>query len=159
MKIRILAVGKIKEDYFKEAIQEYIKRLSRYLKVEIIEIPDQSIVDNPSDKEIEITVDVEGEKILRKIKSNEYVILLDLNQKEFESIQFAVFLQNKFDNFGANLTFVIGGSYGLSSAIKERANDSFSLSKMTFTHQMTRVIFFEQVYRAMKILNNEVFHK
>lgn len=159
MKIRLLAVGKIKEDYFKEAIQEYVKRLSRYLKVEIIEVPDQSIVDNPSDKEIEIAVDIEGEKILKQIKPNEYVISLDLKQNEYGSPQFAHFLQNKFADFGANLTFVIGGSYGLSKSLKERANDSFSLSKMTFTHQMTRVIFLEQVYRAMKIMNYEVYHK
>lgn len=159
MKIRILAVGKIKEDYFKEAIQEYVKRLSRYLKVEIVEIQDQSITDNPSGKEIESAVDIEGDKILKKLKPKEYVILLDLKQKEFESPQFALFLENKFANYGANLTFVIGGSYGLSKALKERADDSFSLAKMTFTHQMTRVIFLEQVYRAMKILNNEVYHK
>ncbi|NLB49820.1 MAG: 23S rRNA (pseudouridine(1915)-N(3))-methyltransferase RlmH, partial [Erysipelotrichia bacterium] len=90
---------------------------------------------------------------------DEHVILLDLGQKELESPQFAVFLERKFIDNGGKLLFVIGGSYGLGEALKKRSNDSISLAKMTFTHQMSRIIFLEQLYRAFKILNNEVYHK
>ncbi|MDR0934926.1 MAG: 23S rRNA (pseudouridine(1915)-N(3))-methyltransferase RlmH [Erysipelotrichaceae bacterium] len=159
LKIKLLAIGKIKERYFVDAINEYLKRLSRYVEVEIIELSDEPVKQLPNAKDIGRAVDIEGEKIYKNIKENDYVITLDLNKKEYESGIFADFIKNKFDNNGAHLTFVIGGSYGLSNKIKERANDSISLSKMTFTHQMSRVIFLEQVYRAFKILNNEVYHK
>ncbi|MDY0177697.1 MAG: 23S rRNA (pseudouridine(1915)-N(3))-methyltransferase RlmH [Bacilli bacterium] len=159
MKIKILAVGKIKEQYFKDAICEYLKRLSRFAEIEIIEINDQSVADRPSQKEIEKAKDIEAQKVLKKIKNDEHVILLDLGQKELESPQFAVFLERKFIDNGGKLLFVIGGSYGLGEALKKRSNDSISLAKMTFTHQMSRIIFLEQLYRAFKILNNEVYHK
>ncbi|MFA7193230.1 MAG: 23S rRNA (pseudouridine(1915)-N(3))-methyltransferase RlmH [Bacilli bacterium] len=159
MKIKILAVGKIKEQYFKDAICEYLKRLSRFAEIEIIEINDQSVADRPSQKEIEKAKDIEAQKVLKKIKNDEHVILLDLGQKELESPQFAVFLERKLIDNGGKLLFVIGGSYGLGEALKKRSNDSISLAKMTFTHQMSRIIFLEQLYRAFKILNNEVYHK
>lgn len=159
MKIKILAIGKIKELYLKDAIDEYLKRLSRFAKIEIIEVSDQSITDNPSPKEIDIAKNIEAEKILSKIKANEYIILLDLGQKELESPAFATFLDKKLVENGGNITFVIGGSYGLGEKLKKRGDTSLSLSKMTFTHQLTRIIFLEQLYRAFKILNNEVYHK
>ena len=158
MKIKIIAVGKIKENYLKEGISEYITRLSPYAKVEIVELPDSKVKDDsPSD--ILHVINEEGERILSKIKDGEYIINLDLNKKEFDSIEFSKFIEKKMVEAGASLTFVIGGSYGLSDKVKARANYSISLSKMTFLHQMTRLILLEQIYRSFKILNNEIYHK
>ena len=159
MKIKIIAVGKIKENYLKEGIEEYLIRLKPYAKVEIIEVPDSKVKDSPNDFDINKVKNEEGKRILDKIKSDEVVINLDLNKKELDSVEFAHFLQSKIENGGASVTFVIGGSYGLSDEIKERANASISLSKMTFLHQMTRLILLEQIYRSFKILNNETYHK
>lgn len=159
MKINLLVIGKIKDLYLKQGIEEYLKRLSNYCEVLVKEFDDESIVDKPSKKEIEIATDKECERVLKTIKNTDYVITLDLGKKQLDSKGFAEFLSQKFNTYGSHLTFVIGGSYGLSSSLKKRANDSISLSAMTFTHQMTRLIFLEQVYRAFKILNNEVYHK
>ena len=159
MQITLVTVGKIKEQYLKEAINEYIKRLSPYSKINIIEVMDEPIVDNPSKKEIEKAIDKEGEKILSHLPSNSYVINLDLNKKEYDSIEFASFLQKRIDIYSNHLVFVIGGSYGLSEKVKNNAKESISISKMTFTHQMTRLLLLEQIYRAFKINNNETYHK
>ncbi|MEA5060861.1 MAG: 23S rRNA (pseudouridine(1915)-N(3))-methyltransferase RlmH [Erysipelotrichaceae bacterium] len=159
MKINLLVIGKIKDLYLKQGIEEYLKRLSNYCEVLVKEFDDESIVDKPSKKEIEIATDKECERVLKTIKNTDYVITLDLGKKQLDSKGFAEFLSQKFNTYGSHLTFVIGGSYGLSNNLKKRANDSISLSAMTFTHQMTRLIFLEQVYRAFKILNNEVYHK
>ena len=159
MNIRIIAIGKIKEDYLKEGINEYIKRVSKYAKTEIIEVADSSLSDRPNQSEIEKAINVEGERVFKHLSSSDYVIALDLNKKEMDSVEFSKYLDKKFVEGGSNLTFIIGGSYGLSKKLKERANDSISLSKMTFLHQMTRLILLEQIYRAFKILNNEIYHK
>lgn len=159
MNIRIIAIGKIKEDYLKNGINEYLKRLPKYVKVEIVEVNDTSLPDKPNSSEIEKAINQEGERVLKLLKPTDYVINLDMNKKEFESPEFSKYLENKFSDSGSNLTFVIGGSYGLSNELKRRANDSISLSKMTFLHQMTRLILLEQIYRAFKILNNETYHK
>ena len=159
MQITLVTVGKIKEQYLKEAINEYIKRLSPYSKINIIEVMDEPIVDNPSKKEIEKAIDKEGEKILSHLPNNSYVINLDLNKKEYDSIEFASFLQKRIDTYSNHLVFVIGGSYGLSDKVKNNAKESISISKMTFTHQMTRLLLLEQIYRAFKINNNETYHK
>lgn len=159
MKIRIFCIGKIKENYLKEGIAEYLKRLSPYAKVEIVEVSDEPIKENPNKSDIDNAINKEGKKILKLIKNTDYLISLDLGQKEFKSESFAEFLMKNVEISGSNLSFVIGGSYGLSDELKNRANNSFSLSKMTFTHQMTRLILLEQIYRAFKILNNEVYHK
>lgn len=159
MKIRIIAVGKIKENYLKEGIAEYLLRLSSYAKVEIIELMDSKVKDNPNQSDITKVINEEGERILSKIKPGDYIINLDLNKKEFDSVEFAKFIEHKMVEGGSLITFVIGSSYGLSNAVKERANYSISLSKMTFLHQMTRLILLEQIYRAYKILNNETYHK
>ena len=159
MQITLVTVGKIKEQYLKEAINEYIKRLSPYSKINIIEVMDEPIVDNPSKKEIEKAIDKEGEKILSHLPCNSYVINLDLNKKEYDSIEFAAFLQKRIDTYSNHLVFVIGGSYGLSDKVKNNAKESISISKMTFTHQMTRLLLLEQIYRAFKINNNETYHK
>ena len=159
MKIKIIAVGKIKENYLKEGISEYLTRLSPYAKTEIVEVIDSKVKDNPNESDILKVINEEGERILSKIKNTDYVINLDLNKKEFDSVEFSNFISKKMEEAGASLTFVIGGSYGLSNKVKERANYAISLSKMTFLHQMTRLILLEQIYRSFKILNNETYHK
>lgn len=159
MKIRIMCIGKIKEAFLKEGINEYLSRLKPYCKLEIIEVDDEPIRDNPNSSDIKKAIDKEGGRILKKLKNSDYLISLDLNKKELNSETFADFLMKKIEISNSNLTFVIGGSYGLSDSLKQRANDSISLSQMTFTHQMTRLILLEQIYRSFKILNNEVYHK
>ena len=159
MKIKIYAIGKIKENYLKLGIEEYLKQIKPYCQIEIVEVNDEPIPNNPNGSEIEIAKNKEGEKVLQLLKSGEYLIGLDLNKKELESPAFAEYLNKKLENSGASISFVIGGSYGLSNALKNRCNDSISLSKMTFLHQMTRLILLEQIYRAFKILRNETYHK
>ena len=158
MKIKLYCIGKIKEQYLKDGINEYLKRISAYSNVEIIEVSDSKVKDNPNSSDIEKAKNEEGERVLKLLK-NDYLIGLDLNKKEQTSEQFAEFLQSKFIDGGSNVSFVIGGSYGLSDALKQRCNTSISLSKLTFLHQMTRLILLEQIYRAFKILNNETYHK
>ena len=159
MKIKIYAIGKIKENYLKIGIDEYLKKIKPYSQIEIVEVNDEPIPNNPNNSEIEIAKNKEGERVLQLIKPGEYLIGLDLGKKELESPAFAEYLNKKMENSGASLSFVIGGSYGLSDELKNRCNDSISLSKMTFLHQMTRLILLEQIYRAFKILRNETYHK
>ena len=158
MRIRLFCIGKIKEQYLKDGINEYLKRISGYSNIEIVEVADSKVKDNPNSSDIEKAKNEEGERVLKLLK-NDYLIGLDLNKKEQTSEEFAEFLQNKLVEGGSNISFVIGGSYGLSDALKKRCNTSISLSKLTFLHQMTRLILLEQIYRAFKILNNETYHK
>ena len=158
MKIKIYCIGKIKEQYLKDGINEYLKRISAYSNIEIIEVADSKVKDNPNSSDIEKAKNEEGERVLKLLK-NDYLIGLDLNKKEQTSEEFAEFLQSKLVEGGSNISFVIGGSYGLSDALKKRCNTSISLSKLTFLHQMSRLILLEQIYRAFKILNNETYHK
>lgn len=159
MKIKIIAIGKIKENYLKEGINEYIKRLKPYVDITIEEVSDSSIKDKPSISDIEKAKNEECLRALKHIKDSDYLITLDMNKKEMDSVEFASFLEKKFELGRSSITFIIGGSYGLSDFIKERANDSISLSKMTFLHQMTRLILLEQIYRGFKINNHETYHK
>lgn len=159
MKISLLAVGKIKEKYFLDAILEYKKRLQAYGEVELIEVADEKIPDKASLKEEENIKKKEGDRLLTKIKKNDFVILLDLHGKEIDSVSFSKFLESKMVEGISSFSFVIGGSLGLSKEIIERANYRLSLSPMTFTHQFTRVIILEQIYRAFKIMHHEVYHK
>ena len=158
MNIKIYCIGKIKEQYLKDGIAEYLKRLSPYAKTEIIEVMDSKVKDNPNDFDITKAKNEEGDRVLKLIK-NDYLIGLDLNKKEFTSEEFAEFIEQKFVEGGSSISFVIGGSYGLSENLKKRCNSSISLSKLTYLHQMTRLILLEQIYRAFKILNNETYHK
>ena len=158
MTIKIYAIGKIK-DFYKSGVDEYVKRLSGYTKVEIVEVKDESISDKPSDAEISKAKDNEGKRVLSLVKNGEYLIGLDLNKKEYTSEEFASFLNEKLVDNGSNISFVIGGSYGLSDELKKRVNISITLSKLTFPHQLARLVLLEQIYRAFKILNNETYHK
>lgn len=159
MNIKIFAIGKIKENYLKIGVEEYCKRLKNYASVSIIEVDDESVKENPSSGEIEIAKNKEGQRVLKLLKPTDYLIGLDLNKKEMTSEEFATYLDHKIALANSTLSFVIGGSYGLSDELKKRCNDSISLSKMTFLHQMTRLILLEQIYRAFKINKNEVYHK
>lgn len=159
MKIRIIAVGKIKDDYLKIGIAEYLKRIRPYCNIEIVEVADSPVQDHPSKAEIEKVKNEEGKRILKNLKNGDFAVNLDLNCNDFTSEDFAKFIDKILTESGSFLTFVIGGSYGLSDEVKQRANYSISLSKMTFLHQMTRLILLEQIYRSFKLLNNETYHK
>lgn len=147
--IKIICVGKIKETYFKDALKEYEKRLSKYTKLEIIELPDYSY-----DEKKEVVE--EGKNILNKINEKDFVVTLEINGKNLSSEELSDFI-NK--NISRNITFVIGGSNGLSSSVLDRSDYRLSFSKLTFPHQLFRVILLEQIYRSFKIINNEAYHK
>lgn len=159
MKITIFAIGKIKEKYLKDGINEYLLRLKNYVDIDIVELADSPVKDNPNESDIKKCKDEEGKRVLAKLKPTSYLIGLDLNKKEMNSIEFAKYIDKKMVEGKSHINFVIGGSYGLSDELKNRLNDSFSLSKMTFLHQMTRLILLEQIYRALKINRNETYHK
>ena len=150
--IKLICVGKIKEKYLNEAIDEYKKRLSKYTKLDIVELPDISY------NEIDKVIKEEGKLILKHIKETDNVIVLDINGQELSSVE----LTNKLctlESHNSNMTFIIGGSYGLSEEVKTRANYKLSFSKLTFPHQLFRVMLLEQIYRTYKIRNNENYHK
>ena len=159
MKIKIYCIGKLKEKYFVEAQNEYLKRLSRFAKVEIIEINDLPINENASLKEEEIVKDKEFELLVQKLDKSAYVIALDLHGKQYDSEKFSEKIDNLMTNSINNIAFIIGGSLGWSSRLSEVAKERLKLSEMTFTHQMTRIILLEQIYRSFKILKNETYHK
>ena len=159
MKIKIYAIGHLKETYLKQGINEYLERLKPYAQTEIVEVNDEPIPNNPSNADIEIAKNKEGQRVIKLLKKDEYLIGLDLVKKQPTSEEFAKYLEDKFVLGGANLSFVIGGSYGLSDELKARCQDRIGLSNMTFLHQMTRLILLEQIYRAFKINRNEVYHK
>lgn len=159
MKIDIVCVGKLKEKYLVQAIDEYSKRLSRYCKFNIIELADEKTPDNASEKEELQIKDKEGDKILAQIKDTAYVITLDLGGKMVTSEAFAQMISNCGIQGNSHLVFVIGGSLGLADKVLKRANGSLSFSKMTFPHQLFRVMLLEQIYRGYRIINGEPYHK
>lgn len=160
MDIKIIAVGKIKEKFYKEAIDEYLKRMQAYNKIEIIEVNDEQAPENLSEKEIDQVKEKEGERILGKIEDSDYIVSLEILGKQMDSVGFANFIENEMqEGFGRNLVFVIGGSNGLSKEVSKRSNYKLSFSKMTFPHQLMRVILLEQIYRGFRIINGHPYHK
>ena len=159
LNIKLVVVGKLKEKFHKDEVDEYLKRLSRYAKVSIIEVEEEKIKDNSSLKENQMILVKEGNNVLRNIKDNEYMFLLDLHGKEISSEEFASKMKDLPVNNYSTISFVIGGSLGVSDELRARSNFKLKLSPMTFTHQMTRIIILEQIYRAFKINSNETYHK
>ena len=159
MKITILTVGKIKEKYLRDAIDEYSKRLSKYCKLEIIEVADEKTPDNASEVVEDSIRQKEGERLLKQIKSDAFVITLEIKGQMLDSVAFA----DKIDQLGvqgkSHITFVIGGSLGLSQEVMKRSDYAISFSKMTFPHQLMRVILLEQIYRGYRIMMKEPYHK
>lgn len=156
IKINILTVGSLKEDFLKKASEEYLKRLSKFCSVNIIEVSEYKI-NNPKNSEIEQIKINEGKLILQKLKG--FVIILDINGNSCDSKNLASLIQEKI-NFGTNeFTFVIGGSYGLSDEVKNKAHIKLSFSKLTFPHQLFRIMLLEQIYRVFCINNNISYHK
>lgn len=158
MKITILCVGKLKEKFMKDAVNEYLKRLSKYANIEIIEIPDEKAPENLSVAQEEIVKKEEGKKILKNIK-NGYVVALAVEGEQITSEDFSSFFENKMILGVSNIYFIIGGSIGLCKEVTDRADYKMSFSKMTFPHQLMRVILLEQIYRSFKIMKNEPYHK
>ncbi|UEX90132.1 23S rRNA (pseudouridine(1915)-N(3))-methyltransferase RlmH [Staphylococcus ratti] len=159
MKLTIIAVGKLKEKYWKQAIAEYTKRLSAYTKVQIIEVPDEKAPETMSEKEIEQVKAKEGQRILAKVKPQSTVITLEIQGKMLSSEALAKELDQCMTQGASDFTFIIGGSNGLHQDVMNRSNFALSFSKMTFPHQMMRVVLLEQVYRAFKINRGEAYHK
>lgn len=159
MKITILAVGKLKEKYWKQAIAEYEKRLGAYSKIEIIEVPDEKAPENMSDKEVEQVKEKEGQRLLAKVKPQSTVITLEITGNMLTSEGLANELEIRMTRGQSDFTFIIGGSNGLHQDVLNRSDYALSFSKMTFPHQMMRVVLIEQVYRAFKIMRGEAYHK
>lgn len=159
MKITIAAVGKIKEKYLKDAISEYVKRLSRFAEVEQIEVEDEHAPESLSAAQELQVKQKEAERIIKRIKEGSYVILLDLAGEQISSEKFSAKIEDIMLSGNSHITFVIGGSLGLHQSLIDRADYRICLSKMTFPHQLARLIILEQVYRAFKIMNNETYHK
>lgn len=159
MNISIIAVGKLKEKYLKSGIDEYLKRLTSYAKVEIIEIPDEKAPEELSHSEMEQVKQKEGERLLSKLSQDTYVIALAIDGKMKSSEELAQSI-DKLAVYGkSKIAFIIGGSLGLSNEVLQRADEKLSFSKMTFPHQLMRLILLEQIYRAFRINRNEPYHK
>jgi 23S rRNA (pseudouridine1915-N3)-methyltransferase len=157
--ISIVTIGKLKEKYLKQGIDEYLKRLSIYAKVEVIELPDEKAPENLSETEMMMVKEKEGERILGKINDDTHVIALAIEGKMKSSEQLAKDLDQLATYGKSKIAFVIGGSLGLSNTVMKRANDTLSFSKMTFPHQLMRLILVEQIYRAYRINRGEPYHK
>jgi len=157
--ISLLTIGKLKEKYLKQGIDEYLKRLTAYAKVEVVELPDEKAPEQLSDIEMEQVKNKEGERLLAKISPDTYVIALAIEGKQRSSEELADMI-DKLATYGkSKIAFVIGGSLGLSKDVLNRADEKLSFSKMTFPHQLMRLILLEQVYRAYRINRNEPYHK
>ncbi len=159
MNIKIIAIGKLKENYLKTAVEEYSKRLGRFVRLNVIELAESRLPDKASAKDEEKTKAEEAGAILSKIEDSEFVIAMSPDGKHISSTEFADLIKEKTLYGTSSITFVIGGSLGLGPELLKRANLQLSFSKMTFPHQLFRVILLEQIYRAFKINNNETYHK
>ncbi|MGG3989044.1 23S rRNA (pseudouridine(1915)-N(3))-methyltransferase RlmH [Bacillus smithii] len=159
MNISIVTVGKLKEKYLKQGIEEYLKRLSAYAKVEIIEVADEKAPETLSESEMEHVKQKEGERILAKLHPDTHVIALAIEGKMYTSEQFSAYIDQLATYGKSKIACIIGGSLGLSDQVLKRADETLSFSKMTFPHQLMRLILLEQVYRAFRIIRGEPYHK
>lgn len=157
MNINIICVGKLKEKYWVMAENEYSKRLSRFVKLNLIQLPDEKLTGN--DSLDNIAKEKEGEKIISKIPKNSFVIAMDIKGKQLSSEEFSKQIENLSITGKSNITFIIGGSIGISDSVLKKADKKISFSKMTFPHQLFRIMLLEQIYRSFKIINNETYHK
>jgi 23S rRNA (pseudouridine1915-N3)-methyltransferase len=157
--ISILVVGKLKEKYFKQGIEEYTKRMSPYAKVTIVEVPDEKAPENLSAAEVEQVKQAEGARLLKKLPDNAYALALAIKGKQMPSEEFATKIQELATYGHSDIAFIIGGSNGLSDEVLSRADFQLSFSKFTFPHQLMRLILVEQIYRAFKIMRGEPYHK
>lgn len=159
MNITVLCVGTIKEKFYKDAILEYSKRLSRYCKLKIIEVSDEKNQEGATEHEIEMIKEREGERIFKYIKDTDYCITLEIEGKSLDSIQLSKHINQLGISGKSNIVFIIGGSLGLDSRIKKRSDFALSFSACTFPHQLMRVILLEQIYRSFRIIHHEPYHK
>lgn len=159
MNIKVIAVGKIKEKFMQQGIKEFEKRLSRYCSLNIIEVNDEKAPENLSDKDIEKIKEKEGKRILSKIPQNSFIISLVIQGKEVSSEELSKKIENLMISGINDITFIIGGSLGLSKDVLNKSNYKLSFSKMTFPHQMMRLILLEQIYRGFRIMKREPYHK
>ena len=159
MKVTIVCVGKLKEKYWKDAIAEYSKRLSRYMKLDIIELADEKAPETMSPAQEAEVKDKEGQRILKNVKDDAFVVALAVEGKQLSSEELADFMAKKGVSGVSHMVFIIGGSLGLSPAVMQRADYALSFSKMTFPHQMMRVVLLEQIYRGYQILEGSRYHK
>lgn len=159
MKITILAVGKVKEPFYRDAAAEYVKRLGRYVKLEIIEVVDEKTPDHAGGQEAALIREKEGARLERRIPQQAYVIALAIEGKQLDSVELSEKIQRLGVSGESHIVFVIGGSLGLSPAVLKRADFLLSFSRMTFPHQLMRVILLEQVYRSFRIIQKEPYHK
>ena len=159
MKITVITVGKLKEKYWKSAIEEYSKRLGRYCNLSVIEVADEKCPDNAGEEDMKIIRKKEGDKIRGKIPGNSYLVTMEIKGKEQDSVGFARWLDALPHQGHSHIVFVIGGSLGLDEELCSCSRHSLSFSKLTFPHQMMRVILLEQIYRAYRINRNEPYHK
>jgi len=158
LNINIICVGKIKENYLKDAIAEYSKRLSRFCNLNIIELQDEKLPEKLNDSIINEVKNKECNKMIQALKKDSYIICLDLKGKEFSSEEFSKKIENIALNFNSSITFIIGGTLGMTEEILSLSNEKICFSKMTFPHQLIRVFLLEQLFRAFKISNNETYH-
>lgn len=158
LNINVICVGKIKEDYLKSAINEYSKRLSKYCNLNIVELPDEKLPNKLNNSIIDDIKYKECNKIIEHIKKDSYIICLDLNGKQVSSEDFSKKLDNIALNFNSSITFIIGGTLGLTKNVLDLANENLCFSKMTFPHQLIRVFLLEQIFRAFKISKGETYH-
>lgn len=159
MKITIVTVGKIKEKFYRDAISEYTKRLSKYCKLEILEAADEKTPDAASPAAEENIRQKEGERILKYVKEDSYVITLEIHGKMLDSVELSRQIENLGIQGKSHITFIIGGSIGLGKEVLKRSDFALSFSKMTFPHQLMRVVLLEQIYRSYRIMNGEPYHK
>lgn len=159
MKITILCVGKVKESFYRDAIAEYMKRMSKYAKMEIVEVADEKAPDKISDTQKDQILEKEAERILEKLDESSLVVTLEIKGKNFTSEGFSKYIQNAGISGVSHITFIIGGSLGLHKNVLNKSNQALSFSEMTFPHQLMRVILLEQIYRAHRIMTNEPYHK